>query len=188
MNQYLFLRQQYTSSQLMGSPAPMGREFVRMGRVIKRPLFFFFVPQFTTTGLGIRGFRPPIRLIEGTCLNFFVSIVIMFIDSWDFLFPLSYMGVESWKPYSSVIRFISWLSAPFWIHSRIAFLYSRTWSIIFLFFPSFVIIIFLFSLYSFAKLRNNFKTPNEGGTFSCPLPSYLSFWGPAERKEIAEII
>ena len=29
--------------------------------------------------------------------------------------------------------------------------------------------------------------PNEGGTFSCPLPSYLSFGGPAEIAEIAEI-
>ena len=43
-------------------------------------------------------------------------------------------------------------------------------------------------LFYAANVRNNFKTPNEGGTFSCPLPSYLSFWGPAERKEIAEII
>ena len=62
----------------MGSPAPMVRESVRMGRVTKRSFAIPFLPQLTMTGLGMLGFPLPIRFIDGTCLNFLVSIIVEF--------------------------------------------------------------------------------------------------------------
>ena len=46
-----------------------------MGRVIVRSFLLLLFPQLTITGLGILGFRPPNLLIDGTCLNFLVSII-----------------------------------------------------------------------------------------------------------------
>lgn len=76
-----FSRQLYTSFQLMGSPVPMVREFVRMGRVIIRSWPFLFEPTLTMTGRGMLALPLPIRLIDGTCLNFLVSIMIIGILS-----------------------------------------------------------------------------------------------------------
>ena len=75
--------QWYTSSQLMGSPALMGREFVRMGRAMTRSwLCFLFNPLLTMTGLGMLGLTPPTLLIEGTSLNFLVSIIYIFLSKY----------------------------------------------------------------------------------------------------------
>lgn len=76
MSQYLSLHQLYTSFQSMGFPAPMVREFVRMGRVKVRSCSPVFFPLLTTTGLGIFGFPIPTRLIDGTCLYVLLSIVL----------------------------------------------------------------------------------------------------------------
>ena len=75
-NRYPPLHQLYTSSQLMDPPVPMVRESVRTGRVIVRSRECPFFPALTTTGRGIRGFRLPTIEIEGTCLNFLVSICV----------------------------------------------------------------------------------------------------------------
>ena len=80
MNLCQFLHQLYTSSQLMGSPALRVREFVRMERVIIRSCVFFPFPHFRMTGLGIIGLRSPILLMDGTCLNFLVSIIVAIMN------------------------------------------------------------------------------------------------------------
>lgn len=59
----------------MGSPAPMVRESSCMEGEIVRPFPCLLVPRLRMTGAGMFGLRPPIRLMDGTCLNFFVSII-----------------------------------------------------------------------------------------------------------------
>ena len=68
----------------MGSPAPMMRESSCMVGEIVRPFPCLLVPRLRMTGAGMFGLRPPIRLIDGTCLNFFVSIIFV-VFSYTFL-------------------------------------------------------------------------------------------------------
>ena len=91
-----FSHQLYTSLQLMGFPALMERESVRMGRVTIYSLLMSSVPRLITTGSGMFGFGLPIRLIDGTCLNFFV-----FISRIKCL-PQSYSIFLNWQNYSVV--------------------------------------------------------------------------------------
>ena len=60
----------------MGFPALMVRESVRMERATICSCLLF-LPKLTITGAGILGFCAPIRLIDGTCLNFLVSITLI---------------------------------------------------------------------------------------------------------------